>query len=135
MYTYYLLSIWKPEIKSSKSTKKNITRMQLVINLNFVWLNSYQWIIVIFFFLIWFVIGSIYDIGHSFWSWILNSRRRLRLSKIFITDGSNTKSFYDNFILRLLLACIWKKTSRQTKNTVKLFQNGKINYKKHLYLL
>lgn len=30
MYTYYLLSIWKPEIKSSIAIKKNITRMQMV---------------------------------------------------------------------------------------------------------
>lgn len=30
MYTYYLLSIWKPEIKSSISIKKNITRLQMV---------------------------------------------------------------------------------------------------------
>lgn len=30
MYTYYLLTIWKPEIKSSISIKKNITRMQIV---------------------------------------------------------------------------------------------------------
>ncbi|XP_031638604.1 elongation of very long chain fatty acids protein 7-like [Contarinia nasturtii] len=30
MYTYYLLTIWKPEIKSSKTTKKNITRMQMI---------------------------------------------------------------------------------------------------------
>lgn len=35
MYTYYLLSIWMPEIKQSKSTKKNITRLQMVSILEF----------------------------------------------------------------------------------------------------
>lgn len=30
MYTYYLLTIWMPEIKSSIEVKKNITRLQMV---------------------------------------------------------------------------------------------------------
>lgn len=30
MYTYYLLSIWMPQVKSSKLIKRNITRMQMV---------------------------------------------------------------------------------------------------------
>lgn len=30
MYTYYLLSIWMPSVKSSKMIKANITRLQMV---------------------------------------------------------------------------------------------------------
>lgn len=30
MYTYYLLSIWMPQVKSSKFIKRNITRLQMV---------------------------------------------------------------------------------------------------------
>lgn len=30
MYTYYLLSIWMPQVKSSSLIKRNITRLQMV---------------------------------------------------------------------------------------------------------
>lgn len=42
MYTYYLLTILRPEIKANKELKKNITRIQMVIFLDyFTWLESF----------------------------------------------------------------------------------------------
>lgn len=42
MYTYYLLTILRPEIKANKELKKNITRIQMVIFFDyFTWLESF----------------------------------------------------------------------------------------------
>lgn len=46
MYTYYLLSIWMPQVKSSNLIKQNITRLQMVY-----WISYRR--ILLFFFCFW----------------------------------------------------------------------------------